>query len=71
MKTTERNNGWKVVAIFALVLIGMLGLMAQPVDNMNQAAWMSVLLISKAIGLAAFYGAGRLAGKWFGVKFNY
>ena len=71
MKTTERNNGWKVMAIFALVLIGMLGLMAQPVDNMNNASWMGTLIVSKAIGVGAWYAAMKLARMWFNMKFNY
>ena len=71
MKTTERNNGWKVMAIFALVLIGMLGLMAQPVDNMSNASWMGTLIISKAIGVGAWYAAMKLARMWFNLKSNY
>ena len=71
MKTTERNNLWKVMAIFTLVTVGMLGLMAQPVDNMNNASWMGTLIVSKAIGVGAWYAAMKLARMWFNMKFNY
>lgn len=71
MKRQETNSGWKMVAIFSLVTVGMLGLMAQPVDNMSNASWMGTLIVSKAIGVGAWYAAMKLAKMWFNLKFNY
>ena len=71
MERQETNSGWKVVAIFALIVVGMLGLMAQPVDELSDASWMGVLIASKAIGIGAWYMALSLAKRWFGFKLNY
>ena len=54
-------TNWRSYVLLALSFIGFIGLFSEP---NGEAPFFTTLLVSKAIGFAAFYAIYKLGGYW-------
>lgn len=60
-----RTNVFRMAAMSLLIIVGFVGLFAEPNVTLTGAAWFLALIVSKAIGLAALLYCGYLGRKWY------
>lgn len=49
-----------------LVIVGFTALFAEANPQLTGMDWLAIIIISKAIGVAALLGCGALGRRWFG-----
>lgn len=49
-----------------LVVVGFVALFAEANPQLTGMDWLTVIIISKAVGVAALLGCGALGRKWYG-----
>lgn len=63
----------KAIKYFAFGLMAVLGIalvLSQPTSEENLSEWFTVLLATKAAGVAMLLLAGKMGEKWFNWQFN-
>lgn len=55
---------WRYYVLFIIAGIAILGIFSIPNDNLSMIEWVTNLVISKSIGVAAIFGYARLIKIW-------
>ena len=60
-----KTNVARISIMAVLIIVGFVGIMAEPAPQLTGIAWLAVMLISKAIGTAALLLCGYLGRRWY------
>ena len=60
-----KTNVTRISIMAVLIIVGFVGIMAEPAPQLTGMTWLAVMLISKAIGTAALLLCGYLGRMWY------
>lgn len=60
-----KTNVAKISIMAVLIIVGFVGIMAEPAPQLTGMAWLASVLLSKAIGTAALLFCGYLGRRWY------
>lgn len=63
-----RKSAIRFIILNLIVMVGMLGIVAVPDEELNMLMWLFVLILTKAIGFGAIILSMVLLEEWFGIK---
>ena len=61
-----KTNVVRISIMAVLIIVGFVGIMAEPAPQLTGMAWLAAVIISKTVGVAALLGCGTLGRMWYG-----
>lgn len=60
-----KTNVVRISIMAVLIIVGFVGIMAEPAPQLTGMAWLAAVIISKAIGTASLLFCGYLGRHWY------